>query len=77
MPERDGDEQELELLLRRLSGRVILALISLIVVVAVLSPLFDRALDTALVLGLVASLIGALLTLAGFAVAFRNRNGSS
>jgi hypothetical protein len=74
MAERDPEEHDLELLLRGLAGRVILALISAVVVVGLLAPLFERSLETGLVLGMLASLVGAFLTLAGFSVAFRKRD---
>jgi hypothetical protein len=74
MPRHD-DERELQILLRNIAAVVILVLLALIVVVALVTPyLADRAPDTTLLLGLTASLVGALLALLGVQVALRKKD---
>lgn len=72
---RHDDERELQTLLRNAAGVVILVLLALIVIVVLFTPFFsERAVDTTLLLGLVASLVGAMLTLFGVQISL-SRNG--
>lgn len=74
---RPDGERELQTLLRNVAAVVILALLVLIVVIVMVTPFVtDRAVDTTLLLGLSASLVGAMLTLLGVQVTL-NRNGKS
>jgi hypothetical protein len=80
MSRRDEDELELQILLRNVAAIVLLALISLIVIFALITPLLtDRNPDTTLLLGLVASFIGALPVLLGvqFAINRKKPNGDA
>ena len=77
MPRRDDDEKELQTLLRNVAAAVMLALLSLLVIAAVFTPLVtERSADTTLLLGLTASLSGALLALLGVQVVLNRKNGN-
>jgi hypothetical protein len=67
MSPRDED-RELQDLLRLVSAMVMLGLLSLIVVVAVLTPR-DSAPDTTLLLGLATMLVGAIAAFFGVSIA--------
>lgn len=76
---RNDDEHELQILLRDVAAVVLLGLLAVIVIVAVLTPfLSHHDQDTTLLLGLAASIVGAMLTLLGVQVSLRrggNGNG--
>lgn len=70
-PQRD-DERELQELIRNAAAVVLLGLFATIVVVALLSEVFqDRDLDTALLLGLATSAITASAALLGVQLLMR------
>ena len=75
---RDDEERELQVLLRNVAAVVLLALFVLMVVVILLMPFVtDRSVDTTLLLGLAASVVGAMLTLLGVQVSMdRKKNGN-
>lgn len=64
-PRRRGEERELQELLRNVAAIVMLILIALIVVVALAAPFLHATLDSTLILGLFAALMGALPVLLG------------
>lgn len=74
---RGDEEREIQELLRNVAAGVLLLLLSVLVITAVFTPLVtDRAADTTLLLGLTASLTGALLALLGVQVVLNRKNGS-
>lgn len=76
-PERpDDEERDLQVQFRNIAGFIVLGLLGVIVVVAVFTPLVtERQADTTLLLGLTASLTGALLALFGVQVVLNRKNG--
>lgn len=74
MTRHDDDEKELQVLLRNVSAVVLLILFSLIVLVALLAPFFKAQLDTTLILGLSAAIMGALPVMLGVQLALRKRD---
>jgi hypothetical protein len=74
---QDDEERELQVLLRNVAALVLLGLFVLMVVVILVTPFVtDRTVDTTLLLGLAASVVGAMLTLLGVQVSIdRKRNG--
>ena len=78
MSPRKDEERELQEVLRNVAAVVLLGLLALIVVFAVITPLVtDRSADTTLLLGLTASLTGALLAVLGVQVVLNRNRGSS
>jgi fumarate reductase subunit D len=78
MPNKPDDntseERELQALLRSIGAVVMMALFAIIVVMAVLTPLIsDARQDTTLVLGLAASIMGALPVLLGVQLALSRK----
>lgn len=78
MPRGDDDERELQVLLRNVAAVVLLGLLALIVIVTLVTPFVsERSVDTTLLLGLAASVVGAMLTLLGVQVSIdRKKNGN-
>ena len=74
---QSDEERELQVLLRNAAAIVLLGLFVLMVVVILVTPfLSERSVDTTLLLGLAASVVGAMLTLLGVQVSLdRKRNG--
>lgn len=74
MPQRQDDERELQELLRLAAGVVFIAAFALIVVVVLISEVFqDRDLNTTLLLGLATTAATAAATMLGIIVRGRNR----
>lgn len=70
------DDRELQLTLRNVAAAVLIALFAFLVIAAVLVPvLTDEDLDTTLVLGLSASILGALPVMLGVQFALNRKNG--
>ena len=75
MPRPPDAETDLQLLLRLAAAVVLLVLFSFLVVAAVIVPIiFDRELDTTLVLGLAASILGAIPVMLGVSIALRGKD---
>lgn len=71
---RRHEDRELQIILRNVSAVVLLFLFAAIVLVSLVAPFIsDRAADTTLVLGLAASIIGALPVLLGVQIALSRK----
>lgn len=74
MPQRHDEEREIQELLRNAAAVVLIILFSLIVLVTLLGPfLSDRAPDTAALVGLGSSALGAAVALLGVQLALSRR----
>lgn len=75
---QDDEERELQVLLRNVAAVVLLGLFVVMVVVILVMPFVtDRQVDTTLLLGLTASVVGAMLALLGVQVSMdRKKNGN-